>query len=66
MKKTWFQHFPMNEAEANNLVRDYNRRGVRTEKTLTADPRFFVVSAFLPMSNYIPKSNRSYLNSLWG
>ena len=66
MKKTWFQHYPMNESEANNLIRNYSKRGVKTEKSLTDDPRFFVVSAFLPLSKYIPRSNKSYINSLWG
>jgi len=65
MKKSWFQHYPMNETEANNLVREYSRRGVKTEKNLTADPLYFVVSALLPVSDYIPQSNKSYLNSLW-
>ncbi|PIF22215.1 MULTISPECIES: hypothetical protein [Pantoea] len=65
MKKSWFQHYPMNEIEANSLIRDYKMRGVSAEKTLTADPRFYVVSAFLPVSQYIPRSNKSYINSFW-
>jgi len=65
MKKTWFQHFPMDEKEANMLINHYHRRGIRTEKSLTDDPRFFVVSALLPVSNYIPRSEYCYINPLW-
>jgi len=67
MKKSWFQHFPMNETEANLLVNQYSQRGVKTEKHLTADPRFYVVTAFLPYTQYPPKSQKSLRNNrLWG
>ncbi|NIG12980.1 hypothetical protein F3J37_01330 [Pantoea sp. Al-1710] len=65
MKKSWFEHYPMNEVEANSLIRDYAKRGVTTEKHLTSDPRFFIVSAFLPVSKFVPRSNRAYINNLW-
>ncbi|PPC63890.1 hypothetical protein C1Y41_04395 [Pantoea sp. ICBG 1758] len=65
MKRSWFQHYPMSDNEASNLIAYYQKRGVQTQKSLTADPRFFVVSAFLPMSNYIPPSQRSFINRLW-
>jgi len=66
MKKTWFQHYPMSESEALSLIHRYKLRGVTAQKTLTGDPRFYVVSAFLPVSKYAPRSGKTFQNSLWG
>jgi len=65
MKKSWFQHYPMEEREANQLLNTYKLRGVKAQKHLTGDPRFYVVTAFLPVSNYVPKSQHCFQNPMW-
>jgi len=65
MKKSWFQHYPMSEVEANQLIFRYKSRGIVAEKNLTGDPRFYVVSAFLPVSKSPPRPSKWFQNRMW-
>lgn len=48
MKKSWFTHTGLTTEEANELVARYESNGVTVEKSLDIDPRFWLVSAYLP------------------
>jgi len=48
MKKSWFTHNNLTTDEAEELVKRYREKGVRVEKTLDMDPRYWTVSAELP------------------
>ncbi|AWS78566.1 hypothetical protein QM092_08900 [Enterobacter hormaechei] len=48
MKQSWFTHTGLTTEEANELVARYESNGVTVEKSLDIDPRFWLVSAYLP------------------
>lgn len=47
MKMTWFQHPACTTEEADELVKQYRRRGVKTERSLNHDCINWTVSALL-------------------
>ncbi|ECT1022842.1 hypothetical protein DPO11_22920 [Salmonella enterica] len=55
MSMSWF-HYPVcTTEEADELVRRYNQRGIRTERSLNSDYRTWMVSALLPEYRHIPR-----------
>ena len=48
MRMTWFHHLNLTTEEATQLIAAYQSRNVKTQRTLSADPRLWVVSALLP------------------
>lgn len=60
MKMQWFYHTDLTTTEANELISRYNSRNVQTQKTLSADPRLWVVAAILPFSEREPRADRRY------
>ncbi|EKF9075224.1 hypothetical protein O1B01_004432, partial [Salmonella enterica] len=54
MKMTWFQHPACTTEEADELVKQYRRRGVKTERSLNHDCIHWTVSALLPEFGHVP------------
>jgi len=65
MKHTWFCHDPVDTETATELISRYASRNIQTEKTLSADPRLWLVSALLPEFREEPKPSRQYKNPMW-
>ncbi|EME0716030.1 hypothetical protein VXJ79_003340 [Salmonella enterica] len=63
MKMTWFQHPACTTEEADELVKQYRRRGVKTERSLNHDCIHWTVSVLLPEFDHVPERRRkcSYL-----
>ncbi|EAZ6351026.1 hypothetical protein CD607_21820 [Salmonella enterica] len=63
MKMTWFQHPACTTEEADELMKQYRRRGVKTERSLNHDCINWTVSALLPEFDHVPERRRkcSYL-----
>lgn len=60
MRKTWFYHHDVTTQEADELIQRYTLRNVQTSKTLSADPRLWVVAALLPESKTEPRVSKIY------
>jgi hypothetical protein len=60
MKRTWFRHHDLTTTEADELIQRYTLRNVQTQKTLSADPRYWVVSALLPEGRTEPRTSTIY------
>lgn len=65
MKKSWFVHDPVDTDTANELLSRYAYRNIQTKKTLATDPRFWLVSALLPHSEWEPRQDRTYQQPIW-
>lgn len=66
MKKSWFTHVNLSTEEADELVERYREKGVRVEKTLDTDPRYWIVSAELPQQKSNPMTAQSMRSRAWG
>lgn len=53
MRKTWFRHPNCTTEEADDLVKQYRRRGVKTERSLNYDCIHWTVSALLPEFDHV-------------
>ncbi|PIJ50929.1 hypothetical protein BL250_05010 [Erwinia sp. OLTSP20] len=65
MKRLWFVHDPVDNETAEELLLRYALRNIPTNKTLAADPRYWLVSAYLPYSEWVPRCDRTYQNRMW-
>lgn len=65
MRETWFCHDPVDTETATELLSRYASRNIKTQKTLSADPRLWLVSALLPTFREEPKPSRQYKNPMW-
>ncbi|MGC0890440.1 hypothetical protein [Pantoea agglomerans] len=66
MAKDWFTHTGVTAEEAERLINQYAKRGVKTRKHLSLDCRTFNVQALLPVTNYEPKPSKAFQSKLWG
>lgn len=66
MKMTWFKYDNLTTEEADELLARYNRNGIKTERSLSSDVRFWIVSALLPEAGQTPRSDKTYQQRLWG
>jgi len=66
MKRTWFYHTDCTTAQAEELLAEYERRGVKVERSLNADLITWAVSALLPESNKPPRTSRIWQSKVWG
>ena len=66
MKDTWFYHPDCTTAQAEELLTQYRRRGVKVERSLNADHITWTVSALLPESNKPPRPSRVWQSKAWG
>lgn len=65
MRKTWFYRHDVTTDEANELIQRYTLRNVPTEKTLSADPKLWVVAALLPEGKTEPRVSNQYQQRMW-
>lgn len=66
MKESWFQHTDCTTKQADELVAQYRRRGVKVERSLNPDYLTWTVSARLPEGNKPPRAARRWQNRMWG
>lgn len=66
MRLTWFQHTDCTTEQADELVANYQRRGIRVERSLNPDLATWTISALLPESKNVPKADRRWRNRVWG
>lgn len=66
MRYSWFHHFDLTNEEANQLITAYQSRNVKTQRTLSADPRLWVVSALLPEYASELNGRSQYQQRIWG
>ncbi|MEN0581586.1 hypothetical protein AAIG39_21660 [Phytobacter palmae] len=66
MKETWFNYPECTTQQADDLLAEYQRRGVKVERSLNPDYITWTVSARLPESSKPPRANRQYQNRMWG
>lgn len=66
MKESWFQHTECSTQQAEELVAQYRRRGVKVERSLNADYLTWTVSARLPEGTKPPRADRRWQNRMWG
>ncbi|WP_312670806.1 hypothetical protein [Pseudescherichia sp.] len=66
MKETWFYHVDCTTAQAEELLAQYRRRGVKVERSLNPDHVTWTVSALLPESNKPPRPSRVWQSKAWG
>lgn len=66
MKHTWFHHTDCTTQQAEELMEEYQRRGVMVERSLNSDYLTWTVSALLPEGNKPPRINRQWQNRIWG
>lgn len=64
-KMSWFHHHDLTNEEATQLITAYQSRNVKTQRTLSADPRYWVVSALLPEYASEPKGRSQYQSRMW-
>ncbi|EDW2284201.1 hypothetical protein Y618_003754 [Salmonella enterica subsp. enterica] len=66
MKYTYFQHSKCTTEQADELVAEYRRRGVKVERSLNSDYLTWTVSARLPEGDKAPRPSRVWQNRAWG
>ncbi|EDU9146097.1 hypothetical protein [Salmonella enterica] len=65
MKLTWFHHHDLTNEEANQLITAYQSRNVKTQRTLSADPRLWNVAALLPEYAKEPRVDKRFQQRIW-
>lgn len=66
MKFTWFHHTQCSTEQADELLAQYQRRGVRVERSLNPDYITWTVSVRLQESKKPPRADRRWRNRMWG
>nr|DAL20518.1 MAG TPA_asm: Glyoxalase/bleomycin resistance protein [Caudoviricetes sp.] len=66
MKETWFFHMECTTEQAEELLAQYRRRGVKVERSLNPDFITWTVSAQLPEGNHSPRPSRVWQSKAWG
>ena len=66
MKYTWFQHTECTAQQADELMAEYRRRGVKVERSLNPDYLTCTVSARLPEARRQERTPRSFRHKVWG
>lgn len=66
MKELWFQHTECTTAQAEQLLADYRRRGVKAERSLNPDYITWTVSARLPEAMRQERTPRTFCQKGWG
>ncbi len=65
MKLTWFQHPSCTTEEADELIKRYRQRGVKTERSLNYDCKTWAVSARLPEYRHPVLTPRCFRQKAW-
>ncbi|AXC80165.1 hypothetical protein [Salmonella enterica] len=66
MKYSYFQHTECTTQQADELVAEYRRRGVKVERSLNPDYLTWTVSAKLPECSRPARTPRTYRQKVWG
>lgn len=64
-KLSWFQHEIMSTQQAEDLIKQYTLRNIKTSKQLSADYTSWYVSALLPEYRVEPRASRTWQNPMW-
>ena len=66
MKFSWFHHHECTTEQADDLVDNYRRRGVKVERSLNRDNNTCTISAQLPEGDKAPRPSRLWQSKAWG
>ena len=66
MKYSWFHHTECTTEQADELVANYQRRGVKVERSLNCDNITWTIRAQLPEGDKAPRPSRVWQNKAWG
>lgn len=66
MKFSWFHHHDCTTEQADELVANYQRRGVKVERSLNRDNITWTISVELPEGDKAPRPSRVWQNKAWG
>ncbi|WP_339027818.1 hypothetical protein [Leclercia pneumoniae] len=66
MKYTWFHHTECTTEQAEELIWEYRRRGVKAERSLNPDCITWTVSARLPEARRQERTQRTFRQKVWG
>lgn len=66
MKRDWFYQDNLTEEQAEELVANYRRRGVKVERSLNHDNITWTTSAQLPEGEKAPRPSRVWQSKAWG
>lgn len=65
MKLTWFHHHDLTNEEATQLITAYQSRNVKTQRTLSTDPRLWNVAELLPEYAKEPRVDKRFQHKIW-
>ena len=65
MKDTWFYHTDCTTAQAEELLAQYRRRGVKVERSLNADHITWTISVERQEVTYLEPTPRTFLQKAW-
>ena len=66
MKFSWFHHHECTTEQADDLVDNYRRRGVKVERSLNRDNITWTIRAQLPEGDKAPRPSRVWHSKAWG
>lgn len=66
MKFSWFHHHECTTEQADELVDNYRRRGVKVERSLNCDNITWTISAQLLEGDKAPRPSRVWQSKAWG
>ncbi|EEY6127008.1 hypothetical protein [Escherichia coli] len=66
MRETWFHYPQCTTQQAEELMAEYRRRGIRVERSLNPDYITWTVSARLPEGDNAPRPSRVWQSKAWG
>lgn len=65
MRETWFHYTQCTTQQAEELMAEYWRRGIKVERSLNSDYITWTVSALLPEVNKPPRPSRRWQHRAW-
>ncbi|EPJ7090573.1 hypothetical protein NK529_005041 [Citrobacter amalonaticus] len=65
MRETWFHYNQCSTQQAEELMAEYRRRGIKVERSLNSDYITWTVSALLPEVNKPPRPSRRWQHRAW-
>ncbi|CAH0169301.1 hypothetical protein ABEJ01_01225 [Enterobacter ludwigii] len=66
MKHSWFHHTDCTTQQAEELMAEYQRRGVMVERSLNSDYLTWTVSVRLPEMRRQERTPRTFRQKVWG
>lgn len=66
MRETWFHYTQCTTQQAEELMAEYRRRGIKVERSLNSYYITWTVSALLPEVNKPPRPSRRWQHRAWG